>query len=86
MRRDRTPQRRGHPHTVAREAVAAADPKRADRHLKGLREAVDRAIACAPTEGFLWLIRYWVRINQGAEFGQQLEILVMSYVISAGAG
>lgn len=61
------------------EAVAAADPKRADRYLKGLREAVDRAIACAPTEGFLWFIRYWVRINQGAEVGPQLENLAMSY-------
>src|SRR4051794_22538779 len=40
------------------EAVGAGDPKRVDRHLNGLREAVDRAIACAPTEGFLWFIRY----------------------------
>lgn len=61
------------------EAVAAADPKRADRHLKGLDQAVDRAIACAPTEGFLWFIRYWVRINQGAEVAPQLENLLMSY-------
>lgn len=61
------------------EAVTAADPKRADQHLKALGDAVDRAIACAPTEGFLWFMRYWVRINQGAEAGHQLENLAMSY-------
>jgi hypothetical protein len=61
------------------EAIAAAAPKLADRHLKALRAVVDRAISCAPTEGFLWFMRYWVRINQGAEAGHELENLAMSY-------
>lgn len=61
------------------EAVAAADPKRADQQLKGVSEALDKAIECAPTEGFLWFIRYWVRINLGAPAGPELGNLAMSY-------
>lgn len=61
------------------EAVAAADPKRADQQLNGVREALDNAMACAPTEGFLWFMRYWVRINQGAQVEPELANLAMSY-------
>ncbi|QOG22154.1 MULTISPECIES: hypothetical protein [Bradyrhizobium] len=68
------------------EAVAAADPKRADQQLMGAREALDETIACAPTEGFLWFIRYWIRINQGAPAGPELASLAMSYRLAPVEG
>lgn len=68
------------------EAVAAADPKRADQQLKGVREALDKAMTCAPSEGFLWFMRYWVRINQGAQAEPELANLAMSYRLAPVEG
>lgn len=68
------------------EAVAAADPRRADQQLMGAREALDKAITCAPTEGFLWFVRYWIRINQGAPAGSELASLAMSYRLAPVEG
>lgn len=68
------------------DAVNASDTRLADQRLKSLRSSVDLALACVPTDGFLWFIRYWSAIHAGGSASDHFEELRLSYVLAPFEG
>jgi hypothetical protein len=68
------------------EAVDRADVTAANERMKALQVSIERALACVPTDAFLWFIRYWARVNQGEAASAQLDNLAMSYRLGPNEG
>ena len=44
-----------------------------------LRSSVRISLSCSPSDPILWLLYYWVQINQAGDASEQLKYLRMSY-------
>jgi hypothetical protein len=55
------------------EAYASADRQAIDDRLQKLEASTRFALACAPTDAFLWCIRYWVKV---IKYGFKREFLI----------
>ena len=63
----------------AEDAVRAGEHQRIDQSLKSLANIVDESLQNAPSDPFLWLVRYWLdSVNNGAR-PENLRFLRMSY-------
>jgi hypothetical protein len=71
---------------LVEDAIDASDTHLADQRLKSLRTSVDLALGCAPTEGFLWFIRYWGAIHSGGSASDHFQEIRMSYVLAPFEG
>ena len=68
------------------DAVSQAGVKGADVQMAALRRSADRALACVPTESFLWFVRYWIGLTDGKSAAEQLDSLKMSYRLGPNEG
>lgn len=68
------------------DAVSASEIKLADQRFQLLRLSTDAALACVPTEGFLWFIRYWTAVRADIPANRHVEELRMSYELAPFEG
>ncbi|MBR0934917.1 hypothetical protein [Bradyrhizobium jicamae] len=66
--------------------VDSLDAHAAAVRLNALRQSVQRALGCVPTDGLLWFIAYWSAINQGGQVSENLDKLRMSYRLAPYEG
>ncbi|WP_456840305.1 hypothetical protein [Bradyrhizobium sp. USDA 4486] len=67
-------------------AVEASDAAAADARLKQLRNSIDLALSCVPTESFLWFMRYWTATVAADGSPRLLENLKRSYALGPFEG
>jgi hypothetical protein len=67
-------------------AVADARRTLVAETMRSLRDAVDRALSCSPTEPFLWFMQYWLEASENGFSDKALQYLRMSYVLGPNEG
>jgi hypothetical protein len=68
------------------EAMAMGDRLAIDDDMEALRQAINRSLACAPTDSFLWMILYWLNVTQNGFYPKYLTYLRLSYQLGSHEG
>lgn len=64
---------------IAERSIADANRDRIDNDKEALRTAVRAALACTPTDAYLWLVLFWIENDQNGFQERNLEFLKLSY-------
>jgi hypothetical protein len=65
---------------------AVVDGDNIDTQLNALRSSIRRSLACSPADPFLWVVLYWVEINQNGFQPGYLKYLRLSYQLGPNEG
>jgi hypothetical protein len=63
----------------AEDAIRAGDPEMQDQKLESLGRIVDKTFLNAPSDPFLWLVRFWLDSTRNGLRPENLRFLRMSY-------
>jgi hypothetical protein len=61
------------------DAIRAGDPEFIDQRLESLARIVDETFLNAPSDPFLWLVRFWLDVTRNGLRSENLRFLRMSY-------
>jgi hypothetical protein len=70
----------------AENAIPIGDPHAVDQAFDTLSVSVDEALRDAPSEPFLWLVRYWLDNARDGFSAEHLRYLRVSYVLGPNEG
>jgi hypothetical protein len=71
---------------LAEDAMAAGDRKAIDGRLAALQSTIERSLACAPTDAFLWVALAWLSDTTEGFRPEQLQYLRLSYQLGPNEG
>jgi hypothetical protein len=71
---------------LAEQAVAAPEAPQIDQPLDSLHDAIDRSLACAPADPFLWVVLFWLENTRSGFSADHLEFLRQSYRLGPNEG
>jgi hypothetical protein len=71
---------------MVEDAVSAGVRVVIDSSMDALRQSVGRALACAPTDAFLWAVLYWLVVTRNGFRSVDLAYLRLSYRLGPNQG
>jgi hypothetical protein len=71
---------------IAESSLSSGDVDDLDQRLEGLDHALNRSLACSPSDPFLWLGLYWTRSTISGFNADDLKLLRMSYQLGPNEG
>jgi hypothetical protein len=71
---------------ILENAIFGGDPQAVDSQMTKVHEAIDKSLANAPADPFLWVVLFWLENTQNGYNPRHLKYLRMSYLLGPSEG